>query len=84
MIMTRPRRRITRHLSHIFFTEGLTFTVISSRHRYFPVNIQPVPRLLGLSLVPVNNPPPRQVVWRQRDQHSVAREDPDVVHPHLP
>lgn len=84
MIMTRPRRRITRHLSHIFLTEGLTFTFASSRRRNSPAGNQPVPWLSKHSLVPVNDPPARQVVWRQRNQYSVAWEDPDVVHPHLP
>jgi hypothetical protein len=33
MIMTRPCRRMTRHLLQIFLTLGLTFTVLP----YFPV-----------------------------------------------
>src|SRR4029453_14851698 len=37
-----------------------------------------------LLLVPVNNPPPRQIVRRQLHEHLVAREDPDEVLPHLP
>src|SRR6266498_157364 len=36
------------------------------------------------SLVAVHDPAARQVVRRQLHQHPVPREDPDVVHPHLP
>src|SRR6266540_6593977 len=37
-----------------------------------------------LSPVPVDDPPSRQVVRRELHQYPVPREDPDVVHPHLP
>src|SRR5437867_10067557 len=36
------------------------------------------------SLVAVHDPAARQVVRRQLHQHPVSREDPDVMHPHLP
>src|SRR5918995_1750344 len=36
------------------------------------------------SLVPVHDPAARQVVRRQLHQDPVPRQDPDVVHPHLP
>src|SRR5918995_4374558 len=36
------------------------------------------------SLVPIDDPAPRQVVRRELDQHAVPGKDPDVVHPHLP
>src|SRR5678809_1108769 len=40
--------------------------------------------LLSLqSLGTEDDPRPRQVVRRELDRHLVAREDPDVVHPHL-
>src|SRR3954470_17721135 len=35
-------------------------------------------------LVPVHDPPARQVVRRELHEDTVARKDPDVVHPHLP
>src|SRR6266542_3307912 len=38
---------------------------------------------MALSLVPVNDPAPRQVVRRQLDENFVARQDPDEVLSHL-
>src|SRR3954468_561342 len=35
-------------------------------------------------LVAVDDPPACEVVRAELHQHSVPREDPDVVHPHLP
>ncbi|OHU38512.1 hypothetical protein BKG80_12205 [Mycobacteroides chelonae] len=59
---------MTRHLSQIGLTLGLTFT--------FPI--------LFLSLlVPVNDPTAGQVIGRQLHYHSVLRQDADVVLPHL-
>src|SRR5918999_84664 len=74
MTITTPRRRITRHRSHIFFTEGLTF-------------IRSVPLPLGIpwgSLKPIHHTASREVVRRELDLHPVPGEDPDVMHPHLP
>ena len=34
-------------------------------------------------LVAVDDPPPRQVVRRHLNRHLVARQYPDIVHPHL-
>src|SRR6476469_1984035 len=68
--MTRPWRRITLHLSQIFLTLGLTFTVspfCSSR----------------LLLVAVDDATPREVVRRELHHHAVLVEDPDVVLAHL-
>ena len=38
----------------------------------------------SLSLVAIGDAPTTEVVGRELDLHAVAREDPDVVHPHLP
>jgi hypothetical protein len=62
MTMVLPCRLITRHRSHMGFTDGLTF----------------------ISAIPVCNSAAREVVRRQLNLHLVAREDPDVVLPHLP
>src|SRR5947207_84862 len=40
--------------------------------------------LLACLLVPVGDATPAQVVRSELDLHTVARQDPDVVHPHLP
>src|SRR6185437_15335529 len=68
--MTRPWRRMTRHLLQIFLTLGLTFTANS--------------RSLASLLVPVNDATAAQVVRAEFHDHPVIGEDPDVVHPHLP
>lgn len=33
--------------------------------------------------IPVDNPPARQIVGRHLHRHLVARQNPDVVHPHF-
>ena len=71
--MTRPRRVITLHRSHIFFTEGRTFTSISTART-----------VQGRLPIPVDDPASRQVVGRQLHQDAIPGKDPDVVHPHLP
>ena len=35
-------------------------------------------------LVAVGDATTTEVVWGELDLHTIAREDPDVVHPHLP
>src|ERR671918_1837576 len=41
-------------------------------------------RASGTSPVPEDDPAPGEVVRRQLDEHPVAGQHPDVVHPHLP
>src|SRR5271165_3735278 len=74
MTMTRPCRRMIRHLLQIFLTLGLTFTVLS------PLNLI----LLVCLLVPVHDPPATEVVGTELYDHAVVRQDADVVHPHFP
>src|SRR4029078_13133452 len=64
---TTPLRRMILQLRHIFLTDAATF--MSS--------------LFPGSLGAEDDPRARQVVRRQLDRHLVAREDADVVHPHL-
>src|SRR3974390_2192024 len=71
MTMTRPCRRMIRHLLQIFLTLGLTFTVLS-------------PLSMVSLLVPVHDPPATEVVGAELHDHPVVRQDADVVHPHLP
>src|SRR3954471_24822772 len=68
MMRTTPLRRTTLHLRQILLTDALTFMARSS---------------LFSSLGAENDPRAGQVVWRELDRHLVAREDLDVVHPHL-
>src|SRR4029077_4056809 len=72
MTMTRPCRRMIRHLLQIFLTLGLTFTVLS------PLN------LILLLLVPVHDPPATEVVGAELYDDPVVRQDADIVHPHFP
>src|SRR5919107_3499330 len=74
MTMTRPCRRMTRHLLQIRLTLGLTFTVCLN---CFDRDGNP-------SLVAVDDAPPGQVVRRELDDDPVLGEDADVVLPHLP
>src|SRR6202043_3749920 len=76
MTMTRPCRRMIRHLLQIFLTLGLTFTVLS------PLNLILFACLL--LLVPVHDPPATQVVGAELYDHTVVRQDADIVHPHFP
>src|ERR1700746_2537874 len=72
MTMTRPCRRMIRHLLQIFLTLGLTFTVLS------PLN------LILLLLVSVHDPPATEVVGAELYDDPVVRQDADIVHPHFP
>src|SRR5215469_8665223 len=86
MTMTRPCRRMIRHLLQIFFTLGLTFTTISSVTQisawvrgWRPAPVATDCRLL----VAVDDPAATQVIRAQLDDHPVVGQDPDIVHPHL-
>src|SRR5262245_18150309 len=85
MTMTRPCRRMIRHLLQIFLTLGLTFTGVPylfaphlaalrpgrSRHGWVP------------SLVAVDDPPAGEVVRREFDDDLVLGQDANVVLAHL-
>src|SRR6266498_3506229 len=77
-----PRRRMTLQRSQIFFTDGWTFIEPRLSHRGCRSRFRA--RFSSPSFVPVHDPAACQVVRRQLHQHPVPREDPDVVHPHLP
>src|SRR4051812_14427050 len=83
MTMTRPCRRITLHLSQIFFTDGWTFTGAA----LIPVDRAPAPAPRGTSggglLVAVDDATAGQVVGRELHDHAVLGQDADVVLPHL-
>src|SRR6266852_6272709 len=83
MTMTRPCRRMTRHLLQILLTLGLTFIVDSSAPGVR--GVVPPDRHCGssLSLVAVHDPPTAKVVWAQLDDYPVIGQDANVVHPHL-
>jgi hypothetical protein len=82
MIMTRPCRRMTRHLLQIFLTLGLTFT--ARLYSYSPRTGKtdtdsPESELL----VSVHDPPAGEVVRRELDDDPVLGQDADIVLPHL-
>src|SRR3712207_204289 len=76
MTMTRPCRRMTRHLLQIRLTLGLTFTVCLNSQSD---GISPATR----SLVAVDDAPASEVVRREFDDDPVLGQDADVVLPHL-
>ena len=83
MTITRPCRRIIRHLLQIFLTLGLTFTACVSswaRRAGGPATVLLLPGLL----VPVHDPPAAQVVGTELDHDPVVGQDADIVHPHFP
>src|SRR5262245_32692841 len=85
MTMTRPCRRITRHLLQIRLTLGLTFTVITSSSTPVAVRNHGTGLLVSCPelLVAIDDPPAGQVVRRQLDDDPVLGQDADVVLPHL-
>src|SRR5215467_1475700 len=84
MTMTRPWRRMIRHLLQIFLTLGLTFTANSTLAR-LAGRLAPGALTPGHSLlVPVDDATAAQVVRAQFHDHPVIGKDPDVVHSHLP
>src|SRR5262245_1348519 len=72
--MTRPWRRMIRHLLQIFLTLGLTFTGVC---------LYSVVSLVRVSLVAVDDPPPGQVVGRELHDDPVLGQDADVVLSHF-
>src|SRR5581483_1182040 len=76
MTMTRPCRRITRHLLQIRLTLGLTFTACA-------LLLQLRTRTVDQLLVAVDDSPTGEVVRLQFDDDPVLRQDADVVLPHL-
>src|SRR5215468_7096639 len=72
MTRTTPRRCTILHFTQIFLTDALTFMTDSASLSS------------ASSLVPINDPAPRQVVRRQLHEDLVAGEDADEVLPHLP
>src|SRR4029450_9545624 len=78
MTMTRPCRRMTRHLLQIRLTLGLTFTVCLNSSSRLGSGRSPRPLL-----VPVDDAPTGQVVRRELDDDPVLGKDADVVLPHL-
>ena len=69
--MTRPLRRMTLHLSQIFFTLGLTFMTLPLSCAYL------------FLLVSVNDPTSGEVVRTQLHDYTIFRKDANVVLSHL-
>src|SRR3954469_12050197 len=83
MTMTRPCRRITLHLSQIFFTDGWTFTGAGPHSSDRAPSAVPGGEADRRLLVPVDDATAGQVVRRQLHDHAVLGQDADVVLSHL-
>src|SRR4051794_39248860 len=83
MTMTRACRRITLHLSQIFFTDGWTFTGAAPHSSDRVPGSSPQGGSGRRLLVPVDDATAGQVVRRQLHDHAVLGQDADVVLPHL-
>src|SRR5690625_131850 len=81
MTMTRPWRRMTLHLAHMGLTLGLTFI----RSLSLTCGYAPHLRWTGcwLSLVPIDDAAPSEVIWAELHHDPVLRQDSDVVLAHL-
>src|SRR5262245_17168405 len=66
------------HFSHIGLTDGRTFIGTLS------LDCSCAGRTTAALLVPVGDAASGEVVGSELDLHAVARQDSDVVHPHLP
>src|SRR4051794_2373652 len=84
MTMTRPCRRITLHLSQIFFTDGWTFTGAAPHSSDRAPSAVPGGEADRRLLVPVDDATAGQVVGRELHDHAVLGQDADVVLAHLP
>src|SRR3954451_21611439 len=83
MTMTRPCRRITLHLSQIFFTDGWTFTGAGPHSSDRAPSAVPDGEADRRLLVPVDDATAGQVVGRELHDHAVLGQDADVVLTHL-
>lgn len=81
--MTRPLRRITLHLSQIFFTLGLTFMNCPPS---FTTSITAYRSqlLLGELLVAINNSTSGEIIRTQLHDDTISWKNADVVLSHLP
>ena len=79
--MTRPLRRITLHLSQIFFTLGLTFMSCPPSGGTSKIIYCTVIRKL---LVTINNPTSSEVVGTEFYDDTVSWKNANIVLTHLP
>jgi len=77
------------HLSHIFFTEGLTFIVFTSCRskvecrEFEKLSYSPLRTLNSQLLISVRYPTAFQIVWRKLHQDLVAGQDANEILSHF-